>query len=84
MALRVESIDVQHPSLVALMRGPLVLFAIADSQPAFEQAELLRAKPSDDDQGDWLATSVQGQGIAMRPFMNIDHEKYSTYVRVKS
>ncbi|PYX78900.1 MAG: hypothetical protein DMG70_29890 [Acidobacteria bacterium] len=84
MGLRVESIDVQHPNLVALMRGPLVLFAIADSQPSFEPAELLRAKPANNEQGDWLATTVEGQAIAMRPFMNIDHEKYSTYVRLKS
>src|SRR5437879_5458552 len=44
MPLRLEPVDANHPNLVALMRGPLVLFAVADSQPAFEKAELLRAQ----------------------------------------
>ena len=36
MPLRLEPVDANHPNLVALMRGPLVLFAVADSQPAFD------------------------------------------------
>ena len=43
MPLRLEPVDENHPKLVALMRGPLVHFAIADSQPAFDSAELLRS-----------------------------------------
>jgi DUF1680 family protein len=82
--LRMEQVDVQHPKLMALMRGPLVLFAIADSQPQFDQAELLRARATNSEKGDWLATNIEGQPVAMRPFMNIDQEKYSTYVRVRS
>jgi DUF1680 family protein len=44
MPLRLEPVDAQHSNQVALLRGPLVLFAVAASQPAFEKAELLRAK----------------------------------------
>ena len=84
MPLRLEPVDVQHPQLVALMRGPLVLFAVADSQPSFDRAELLRARTANNDLGDWLATSSEGQTVRMRPFMNIQREKYSTYVRIKS
>lgn len=84
MPLRLEPVDVQHPQLVALMRGPQVLFAIADSQPSFDRAELLRARTANNDLGDWLATSSEGQTVRMRPFMNIQREKYSTYVRIKS
>jgi DUF1680 family protein len=84
MPLRVEPVDVQHPYFVALMRGPLVLFAIADSQPRFERGELLRARAANHEAGDWLATSAEGQTVAMRPFMNIGQEKYSTYVRLKA
>ncbi len=84
MPLRLEPVDANHPNLVALMRGPLVLFAVADAQPAFEKAELLRAQLADNPAGDSIATSADGKPISMRPFMNINDESYSTYVRLKS
>ena len=83
MPLRLEAVDVQHPNLVALLRGPLVLFAISDTQPTFDNAELLHARPSGS-QGESLATSADGKAITMRPFMNIQDENYSTYVLLKS
>jgi DUF1680 family protein len=84
MPLRVESVDANHPNLVALIHGPLVLFAIADSQPRFERSALLQAKPASNTAGDWLANSSDGSTVTMRPFMNIDKESYSTYVRLKT
>ena len=33
MPLRLQPVDANHPKLVALMRGPLVLFAVADPSP---------------------------------------------------
>ena len=66
------------------MRGPLVHFAIADSQPAFDSAELLRSQLSNNAAGDLIANSADAKPISMRPFMNIDKESYSTYVRLKS
>jgi len=83
MPLRVEAVDVQHPDQMALMHGPLVLFALADSQPSFEKGALLQAKPTNNASGDWMANSTEGTPVAMRPFMNIDKENYSTYVLVK-
>jgi len=84
MPLRLETIDPNHPNLVALVQGPLVLMAIADSQPAFDGQALLRAKPANNDRGDWTATSVSGGEVTMRPFMKIDKESYSTYVQIRS
>ena len=84
MPLRLEPVDANHPNLVALMRGPLVLFAVADSQPAFENAELLRAQLANNAAGDSIATSAEGKPVSMRPFMSINEETYSTYVRLKS
>ncbi len=84
MPLRLERVDVQHPDQVALLRGPLVLFAVADSQPSFDRAELLRAKLAGNAAGDSIANSVDGKPVSMRPFMSIDKESYSTYVQVKS
>jgi len=84
MPLRLQPVDANHPKLVALMRGPLVLFAVADSQPAFEGAELLRAQLTNNAAGDSIAKSVDGKPVSMRPFMSIDKESYSTYVLLKS
>jgi DUF1680 family protein len=84
MPLRLETIDANHPKLVALMQGPLVLFAVADSQPSFDRNTLLQAKPTNNASGDWLADSADGSRVTMRPFMNIDKENYSTYVVLKS
>lgn len=84
MPLRLETVDVNHPQLVALMQGPLVLFAIADSQPSFDRNALLQAKPAKNPSGDWFADSADGSRVTMRPFMNIDKESYSTYVLLKS
>jgi DUF1680 family protein len=84
MPMRLETVDANHPDLVALLHGPIVLFAIADSQPSFEKNGLLQAKPANNAAGDWLANSADGSTVTMRPFMNIDKENYSTYVMLKS
>jgi DUF1680 family protein len=84
MPLRLEPVDANHPKLVALMRGPLVLFAVADSQPSFDKSELLRAQLATNAAGDSVATSAEGKPISMRPFMSIKEENYSTYVLLKS
>jgi uncharacterized protein len=84
MPLRLERVDANHPAVVALVQGPLVLLAVADSQPSFDQASLLRAMPVNNAKGDWQATAADGSSVTMRPFMNIDKENYSTYVVLKS
>ena len=84
MPLRLEEVDANHPKLVALVQGPLVLMAIADSQPTFDAQALLRAKPVNNARGDWTASSVSGGEVIMRPFMTIDKESYSTYVQITS
>jgi uncharacterized protein len=84
MPLRLEAVDANHQNLVSLIQGPLVLFAVGNSQPTFDQGALLQAKPTPNTTGDWLASSADGSHVTMRPFMNIDKETYSTYVLLKS
>jgi DUF1680 family protein len=84
MPLRLEPVDANHPNLVALLQGPLVLFAISDAQPTFDRNGLLQAKATNNKSGDWSANSADGSPITMRPFMSIDKESYSTYVVLKS
>jgi uncharacterized protein len=84
MPLRLEPVDAGHPNEVALLRGPLVMFAVAASQPAFDKAELLRAKAPAGAAGDCTAAATDGTDVIMRPFMNIQEESYITYVQLKS
>jgi hypothetical protein len=84
MLLRLEPVDANHPNLVALLQGPMVLMAVAESQPTFDANSLLRAKPVNNAAGDWSATSADGSQVTMRPFMSIDKESYSTYQHLKS
>lgn len=84
MPLRLEPVDANHPKFVALIQGPLVLMAVAESQPVFDARSLLQAKPVNNAAGDWMAASTDGRQITMRPFMTIDKESYSTYVRLNS
>jgi uncharacterized protein len=84
MPLRLQEVDANHPNQVALMQGPLVLMAVGDSQPTFERSALLQARPANNATGDWLAVAANGNSITMRPFMNIDKETYTTYLRLAS
>ena len=84
MPLRLEAVDANHPNLVALLQGPVVLMAVAETQPTFDAQSLLRARPLNNADGDWSATSADGALVTMRPFMSIDKESYSTYLRIKS
>jgi hypothetical protein len=84
MPLRLEQVDANHPGVVALMQGPLVLMPIADAQPAFDRNALMQAQPVGNATCDWKATSADGSSVTMRPFMNIDKESYSTYVLLKT
>ena len=41
--MRLEPIDPEHPETVALMRGPLVLFAVTEQAPKVTGQQLLAA-----------------------------------------
>ena len=84
MPLRLEAVDEQNPNLVALLRGPLVLFAISDSRPVFDKSELLRTQELNNGNGDCVASAINGNKVVMRPFMNIGNESYNTYVTLKT
>ena len=44
MRMRLEAVDPQHPQTVALVYGPLVLFAITHARPVLTRADLLAAR----------------------------------------
>ena len=79
--IRLEPIDPQHPETVALLCGPLVLFAITNGsgQPSFTRTQLLAAKQTGKQM--WEAGSAHGP-MKLLPYVAIDEEQYSTYLHV--
>jgi DUF1680 family protein len=77
--IRLESVDRQRPDTVALLCGPLVLFAIgAGSEPPRpRRAELLAARQVA--QRRW-ETRVASAAVTLLPYVAIDQEQYSTFL----
>lgn len=79
MKTRLEPVDPRHLDTVALLFGPLVLFAMADNPPVLTRADLLAARRVD--QRSWQVGTADS-AIKMLPFTDIGEEGYSTYLRI--
>jgi hypothetical protein len=83
MPMRLEAIDgaaTKNPDTVALVRGPLVLFALAEQTPNVTRDQLLMAKQMKG-QPLWMAQTATGP-LLLTPFTEIHEEKYRTYMTV--
>ncbi len=78
MPLRTLPLDLQHRSLVALMYGPVALFAIEPGTVKLSAKDLLGAQRVASSSADWQVQSANGK-IVMRPFVDIEREKYRLY-----
>jgi hypothetical protein len=76
---RLEAVDAQHTDTVALVTGPLVLFAITDSPPSVTRAQLLAAKKSGAQS--WQVETASGT-LKMLPWTEIEDKRYTTYLQV--
>jgi uncharacterized protein len=79
--MRLEPIDAQHPDTVALLCGPLVLFAITDNgiQPALTRAQLLASRQTGKQAWE---TGDPDRPLRLLPYVAIDDEQYATYLHV--
>jgi DUF1680 family protein len=78
MTTRLETVDDQHPDVVALMYGPLMLFP-ATTAPSVTRRQLLAAKRTAS--RSWQVESANGS-VMLIPFTEIGDQPYTTYVRV--
>ncbi len=83
MPLRLEAVDDATPNTVALVRGPLALFAIGNTFPDVTRDELLAAAVSTQSSDDWDIRS-KGGTMTMRPFAAIKDEDYRLYQKVST
>jgi DUF1680 family protein len=79
--LELKSVDSQHPDMVALTSGPLVLFAVSDDTPKVTRAQLLAARQKAKGTAEWQAECASGR-LRLAPFWAIKDETYFTYVPV--
>jgi uncharacterized protein len=78
-----ESVDPQHPSVVAPVHGPLTLFAVGEMPKTIERAGLLSASPISKGSDTWMATMNSG-ALTLKPFASIQDELYRLYHSVQS
>src|SRR5436190_4096415 len=81
MPLRLQAVDAQNASTVALVRGPLALFGVGNLPAKFTRAQLLAAAAASQSSEDWLVETDAGS-VAFRPFAAIRDESYRLYQNV--
>ena len=79
LAMRLEMIDAQHSDVVALVAGPLVLFAITENPSVAKDRELLATRKLGPKE--WQATTASGP-LKFLAFTEIQDERYSAYLKV--
>jgi hypothetical protein len=78
MPLRLVPIDPQHPDTVALLHGPVALFAIDPGSAKMTRQQLLAAQKVSSTSPDWEVTTDQGK-VRMKSFPEITNETYRLY-----
>ena len=95
-ATRLQAVDAQHPGVMALVTGPLVLMALREGDTALEpvtRTALLAAKQTTAQGHEWIAGSGTGSRIGagpgsgvdalrLRPFVDLGDAPYTTYLKV--
>ena len=81
MPLRLEAVDEMNPNAVALVRGPLALFAVGDLPAKVRRGQLLGAVAVREGSENWVASGDSGT-ITLRPFAAIGDESYRLYQNV--
>jgi DUF1680 family protein len=78
---RLQAVDAEHPNLLALLSGPLVLMRILDEEiavaPALPRTALLSAERIHDTR-QWTV-SHDSLKLQLRAFADIDAQRYSAY-----
>lgn len=82
MPSQLEAVDPQHPNLMALVHGPLALFAVGNIPASIGRNQLLSATQIAAGSTDWKAKTRAGD-LTLRPFPAIDNEHYRLYQNVE-
>jgi len=79
---RLQAVDAEHPNVVALSSGPLVLMRILDEEPAhtatLSRSALLAAERVPGNKHEWTV-SHDSKRLQLRAFADIGGQRYSAY-----
>jgi uncharacterized protein len=78
MPLRLLPLDAQHNNLVALLSGPVALFAIEPGSKSMTQKQMLQATRTGAASGEWEVATEQGK-VLMKSYPSITNEDYRLY-----
>ncbi|HVW76683.1 MAG TPA: beta-L-arabinofuranosidase domain-containing protein [Alloacidobacterium sp.] len=81
MPVMVEAVDPQHPNTVALLQGPLALFATGDLSVKISREQLLAARQESHGSERWIVKTEKGS-VNLTTFSSIQDEKYRLYHEV--
>ncbi|HMI53643.1 MAG TPA: beta-L-arabinofuranosidase domain-containing protein [Candidatus Saccharimonadales bacterium] len=81
MPLRLQSVDPQNADTVALLRGPVALFAVGKLPAKFSRAQLLGAEAAAPSSADYFVKTDAGK-VTFRPYTAIADEPYRLYQKV--
>jgi DUF1680 family protein len=83
MPLRLEAVDDQNLNTVALLRGPVALFAVDDIPPKVTRSQLLAAAAASQSSSHFMVQS-DAHSLTLRPFATIGDETYRLYHQVEA
>lgn len=83
MPLRLDPVDNENRNNVALVRGPLALFAVNEIPANITGKQLLAATKVAQSSHDWSSKTENGV-LTFRPFMEIMSENYRLYIRTSA
>lgn len=78
MPVRLEAVDEKHPDLVAVMQGPLALFAVGDRFLPFKRPELMAVRQVAPGSAEWRVGTRDGVQ-AFKPYFAIAGETTRLY-----
>jgi hypothetical protein len=81
--LRLEAVDEKHPDLLAIMQGPLALFAAGNRFLPFNRNELLTARQSSAGSAEWRISTGDGMQV-FKPYFAINSETTRLYQPVST
>ncbi|MBV9180079.1 MAG: glycoside hydrolase family 127 protein, partial [Acidobacteria bacterium] len=82
LPLWLQPVDHENRNNVALMHGPIALFAVGSIPPRISAQQLLGARAGAASSDDWTVES-EGGVLTLRPFRSIMSEEYRLYNRVE-
>lgn len=83
MPLSLESVDSKNPNTVALLRGPVALFAVGSIPERITRQQLLATAALAQSSEDWVAKTDSGT-LTLRPFASIMNEDYRLYLQLEA